>query len=118
MSEPASPPTDPPGDDAAGPDSAGHDSAGHDSAGDALRRLDAALLQLEATVARRLEAEANPDDVEAERAIMAEDRARLAAALDAASARLAQVETAADTVGRRLERAIGTVEGVLGRPDP
>ena len=48
---------------------------------------------------------------------MAEDRARLAAALDAASARR-QVEAAADTVGRRLERAIGTVEAVLGAPGP
>ncbi|TXN19836.1 DUF4164 family protein, partial [Methylobacterium sp. WL93] len=55
MSDAASPPTDPTG----------------DPTGDALRRLDAALLQLEAAVARRLEAEANPDDVAAERAIMA-----------------------------------------------
>ncbi|TXN26038.1 DUF4164 family protein, partial [Methylobacterium sp. WL93] len=39
-------------------------------------------------------------------------------ALDAASARLAEVEAAADTVGRRLDRAIGTVETVLARPDP
>lgn len=108
MSAPASPPTDPTGDD----------PTGDALTGDALHRLDAALLQLEAAVARRLEAEANPDDVEAERAIMAEDRARLAAALDAASARLAAVEAAADTVGRRLERAIDTVEGVLARPDP
>lgn len=100
MNSPASPSADPAADPAA----------------DALHRLDAALGALEAAVARRLEADADPDDVEAERAIMAEDRARLAAALDAASARLATVEAAADAVGRRLDRAIGTVEGVLARP--
>lgn len=87
-----------------------------DPTGDALHRLDAALLQLEGAVARRVEADANPDDVAAERAIMAEDRARLAAALDAASARLAALEATTDLVGRRLEQAIGTVEGVLARP--
>ena len=82
----------------------------------ALSRLGDALDRLEAAVARRLEADADPDDVEAERAIMAEDRARLAAALDAASARLAEVEATTDAVGRRLDRAIGTVENVLAGP--
>ncbi|WP_375457078.1 DUF4164 family protein [uncultured Methylobacterium sp.] len=100
MSSPASLPDDPAADPAA----------------DAFHRLDAALGALEAAVARRLEADADPDDVEAERAIMAEDRARLAAALDAASARLAEVEAATDAVGRRLERAIDAVEGVLAQP--
>lgn len=84
---------------------------------DALGRLDAALNRLEAAVGRRLDADAIPDDRDAELAIMDEDRARLAAALDAASYRLAEMEKAAGAVGTRLDRAIETVAGVLGRPD-
>src|ERR1700710_2562256 len=83
---------------------------------DALARLDPALVRLEATVTRRLEAERSPDERETELALMAEDRARLAAALDAASARLAEVEVTVDAVGQRLDRAIDAVEGVLPRP--
>lgn len=90
---------------------------------DALRRLDAALQRLEATVTRRLEAERAPDDRNVELAIMGEDRARLAAALDAAQARLAEVTAAADDIGERLDRVIDRVEGVLAegeeeRPGP
>lgn len=80
----------------------------------ALARLGTALGRLEAVVARRVEADAAPDDRDTELALMEQDRARLAAALDAATARLAAVEAAADAVGQRLDRAIGTVEGVLG----
>ena len=82
---------------------------------DALERLDIALLRLEAAVGRRLESDAEPDDRDAELAIMDEDRARLAAALDAASARLAEMEVTTNAVGHRLDRAIGTVEELLGR---
>ena len=82
---------------------------------DAFARLDAALARLDAVVARRLEAEAEPDDRDAELALMDEDRARLAAALDAASAHLADVEATTGAVGQRLDRAIETVQGVLGR---
>ncbi|TXN44072.1 DUF4164 family protein [Methylobacterium sp. WL7] len=83
----------------------------------AFARLDAALSRLDAVVARRLEAEAEaePDDRDAELALMDEDRARLAAALDAASAHLADVEATTGLVGQRLDRAIQTVQGVLGR---
>lgn len=80
----------------------------------ALARLGTALGRLEAVVARRVEADAAPDDRDTELALMEQDRARLAAALDAATAQLAAVEAAADAVGQRLDRAIGTVEGVLG----
>ncbi|MCJ2119133.1 DUF4164 domain-containing protein [Methylobacterium sp. J-001] len=82
---------------------------------DAFARLDAALARLDAVVARRLEADAAPDDRDAELALMDEDRARLAAALDAASAHLADVEATTGVVGQRLDRAIETVQGVLGR---
>jgi hypothetical protein len=81
----------------------------------AFARLEAALTRLDAVVSRRLEAEAEPDDRDAELALMDEDRARLAAALDAASAQLAEVEATTGVVGQRLDRAIQTVQGVLGR---
>ncbi|MER2196425.1 DUF4164 family protein [Methylobacterium brachiatum] len=81
----------------------------------AFARLEAALTRLDAVVARRLEAEAEPDDRDAELALLDEDRARLAAALDAASAQLAAVEATTGVVGQRLDRAIQTVQGVLGR---
>ena len=83
---------------------------------DALGRLETVLHRLEAAVRQRLETDAEPDDRDAELAIMDEDRARLAAALDAAGARLAEVEATAGAVGHRLDRAIVAVEDVLGRP--
>ena len=86
-----------------------------DPVSDALRQLDAVLSRLEATVTRRLEAEAAPDDRDAELALLCEERSRLAAALDAASARLEQVEATSGEVGNRLDRAIAAVSGVLER---
>ncbi|KAA0122789.1 DUF4164 family protein [Methylobacterium sp. P1-11] len=82
---------------------------------DALSRLEAAINRLDAVVQHRLDADAEPDDRDAELALMDEDRARLAAALDAASARLATVTTATGEVGHRLDRAIESVQDVLGR---
>ncbi|GJD95533.1 DUF4164 domain-containing protein [Methylobacterium iners] len=82
----------------------------------ALLRLDTALNRLEAAVSHRLAAERDPGERETELALMGEDRARLAAELDAASARLVMVEAAAADVGHRLGRAIGAVEGVLAAP--
>ncbi len=86
-----------------------------DPVSEALQRLDAVLARLEATVTRRLEAEAAPDDRDTELSLLGEDRSRLAAALDAASARLAQVEATSGEVGSRLDRAIAAVAGVLER---
>lgn len=83
---------------------------------DALSRLETALVRLEAAVGQRFAAERDPSDLETELAIMGEDRARLGAELDAASARLAAVEAASDDVGHRLGRAIAAVEGVLAPP--
>jgi hypothetical protein len=79
----------------------------------ALQRLDAVLTRLEGAVTQRFEAERDPSDLETELAIMGEDRARLAAELDAASARLAEVEATSADVDHRLGRAIDAVEGVL-----
>ena len=80
---------------------------------DALRRLESVLSRLEGAVAQRFEAERDPSDLETELAVMSEDRARLAAELDAASARLVEVEATSADVGQRLGRAIAAVEGVL-----
>ena len=85
---------------------------------EAIRELDAALTRLEAAVTRRVEAEQARGDRDLELALMAEDRARLAADLDAAGARLARMTAATGDVARRLDRAIGTVTGVLGEPAP
>jgi len=81
----------------------------------ALARLEAAVNRMDAVVQHRLENAAQPDDRDAELALMDEDRARLAAALDAASARLAEVTATTGEVGHRLDRAIETVQDVLGR---
>ncbi|MGU3546141.1 DUF4164 domain-containing protein [Methylobacterium sp. A52T] len=82
---------------------------------DALNRLEAAINRLDAVVQHRLETDAQPDDRDAELALMDEDRARLAVALDAASNRLATVSATTGEVGHRLDRAIETVQDVLGR---
>ena len=79
----------------------------------ALQRLEAVLSRLEGAVTQRFEAERDPSDLETELAIMGEDRARLAAELDAASAHLAEVEATSTDIDHRLGRAIDAVEGVL-----
>ncbi len=85
---------------------------------DALKRLDGALDLLEASVARRLDAERRRGDLETELHIMQDDRSRLAVELDAALARLHRVEAAADDVGERIQRAMGAVRDVLAQADP
>ncbi|MCE4226051.1 DUF4164 domain-containing protein [Methylobacterium sp. C25] len=82
---------------------------------DALRRLDLAMVRLEAAVTRRVEAEEARADRDIELALMDEDRARLAAELDAASAQLARMASVTGDVERRLDRAIDTVSTVLDR---
>ncbi|MGY2050762.1 DUF4164 family protein [Methylobacterium sp. JK268] len=82
---------------------------------DALRRLEAAVALLDAAVTRRLDAERSRQDLETELGLMQEDRARLAAELDAALAQLAEAVAVTDDVEHRLGRAIGTVETVLTR---
>lgn len=82
---------------------------------EALRRLEASVSLLESAVTRRLDAERSHGDLETELEIMRDDRARLAAELDGATARLAEMQSVTEEVDHRLGRAIGTVEGVLGR---
>jgi uncharacterized protein YicC (UPF0701 family) len=85
---------------------------------DAMKRLDNALGLLEATVARRLDAERRRGDLETELQLMQDDRARLALELDGALTRLARFEAAAEDVGERVRRAIGTVEEILAGVEP
>lgn len=80
---------------------------------DAMIRLDSALSQLEAASQRRLEAERRRGDLETELTLMQDDRARLAAELDGTMARLSRVEGAANDVGKRLDRAMGTIRDVI-----
>ena len=81
---------------------------------EAMKRLDAALGLLEASVSRKLDAERRRGDLETELQIMQDDRARLAVELDGASERLVRVEAAAGDIGKRVSRAIDAVRDVLG----
>lgn len=81
----------------------------------ALARLDGALAQLEAAARRRIEAERGRANLETELALMQDDRARLAAELDGATARLGDVETAAADVDQRLQRAMNVIGAVIER---
>lgn len=81
----------------------------------ALARLEAALDRLEGGVTRHFDADLRRSDLEVELQVMGEDRARLAGELDAASARVTQLEGAFDHVGLRMGAAIGTIEDILAR---
>lgn len=83
----------------------------------AMRRLHTALGQMETALGRRLDGDAMRSDLEIELQVMQDDRARLATELESATARVAQLEAAAEHVGRRVEGAIGTIRDVLGRAD-
>ncbi len=78
----------------------------------ALRRLRAALDLLEAAQARRVEFDAERRDLDVELTLMGDDRARLAAELEAAQARADALDEAAAEAGARLREA-GAVIGTL-----
>ncbi|WP_133773068.1 DUF4164 family protein [Enterovirga rhinocerotis] len=84
----------------------------------ALARLDAAIGQLDASVARHFDADLRRSDIEMELQVMGDDRARLATDLESASARVAQLESAADHVGARLGAAIGSIQDILAAERP
>ncbi len=79
----------------------------------ALKRLDQAIGLLEASIARKLEADARRTDLELELQLMQDDRAKLAEELDGTAGRLERVEAVAGDVNARVERAIGAVETIL-----
>jgi septal ring factor EnvC (AmiA/AmiB activator) len=78
-----------------------------------LKRLAAALDQLEAASERRVKAEGLRADLEEELAVIQDDRSRLAVELDGAVARSNSLETATDEVARRLKNASATLKAVL-----
>ncbi len=82
---------------------------------DAMKRLDAALGLLEASVSRRLDAEKRRGSLETELQLMQDDRSRLAEELDGALTRLHRFEAATDDVGRRVQLAILAVQNVLAQ---
>jgi len=82
---------------------------------DAMKRLDAALGLLEASVSRRLDAERRRGVLETELQLMEDDRSRLAEELDGALTRLHRFEAATDDVSRRVQLAILAVRNVLGQ---
>jgi chromosome segregation ATPase len=83
----------------------------------ALKRLSAALDQLDAAADRRAKADATRVDLEEELAIMQDDRSRLAIELEGAMTRLNRMESAHQEAERRLERASSTIRGILGEDD-
>lgn len=84
----------------------------------ALTRLDAALAQLEAAARRRLEAERGRGNLETELTLMQDDRARLAVELDGTMARLGHVQSVAEEVDRRLDRAMNALHDMVERGSP
>lgn len=78
-----------------------------------LKILEASLAQLENAAHRKLDLERRRGDLETELAIMQDDRSRLAIDLDGTTARLKQVEAAADGAVQRLDRAMLTIQAVL-----
>ena len=78
----------------------------------ALARLVRAVVALEGALARHLEV-GRATALEAELALMQDDRARLALELDGALARAGRVAAAEADLARRIDRAIGQVRAVL-----
>ncbi|MGP0059931.1 MAG: DUF4164 family protein [Beijerinckiaceae bacterium] len=79
----------------------------------ALKRLAAALDQLEAACERRLEADAERSNLEEEFAVLQDDRTQLGVELDAAVTRSKSLELANDEVARRLQKASATLRAML-----
>ena len=83
----------------------------------ALKRLSAALDQLDAAADRRAKADAARVDLEEELAIMQDERSRLAIELEGAMTRLNRMESAHQEAERRLDRASATIRGILGEDE-
>jgi hypothetical protein len=89
--------------------------AGSLSIEQALRRLEAALDQLENAVERRREDAAAITDFESEVQRLGTDRSRLAQALDASEERAARLAEANAEASRGLVRAMEQIRDVLAR---
>ena len=79
----------------------------------ASRRLALALDALAAAVERRYEADRGEQTLDAQLQALGADRSRLAAELDAATARSRTLETANREVAQRLDAAIDTIRSAL-----
>ena len=79
----------------------------------ATKRLTQALDALEAAVERRRQADRSEAGLAAQVQALGDDRAKLAADLDAASARAKQLETANRDVARRLDLAMQSIRSVI-----
>jgi chromosome segregation ATPase len=79
----------------------------------ASKRLALALDALAAAVERRHEADRGEQTLDAQLQALGADRSRLAAELDAATARSRTLESANREVAQRLDAAIDTIRSVL-----
>lgn len=80
----------------------------------ATKRLTRALEALDAAVDRRLEADRDEARLADQVHTLGVDRARLAAELDAQTARSRALESANRDIARRLDAAIDNIRSVLG----
>ncbi len=80
-----------------------------------LRRLEAALDQLDDAIEGRLEGARRISDLEEEVHRLGADRSQLAQSLDEAEARSARLDHVSRQVSQRLDAAIETIRSVLGR---
>jgi chromosome segregation ATPase len=79
----------------------------------ATRRLTQALDALEAAVGRRREADRSESALAAQVQALGDDRSRLAADLDAVSARAKRLEAANRDVARRLDTTMQSIRAVI-----
>ncbi len=84
---------------------------------DAMAQMQSALGQLETAVGRHFDVDARRSDIETELGVMQDDRTRLAAELESATAQLARMEAMSEHVGRRVGLAIGSIREVLSRSE-
>ena len=84
----------------------------------ATKRLAIALDGLEAAVERRQEADRSEEGLAVQLHSLGTDRSRLAAELDATSARSRRLETTNREVARRLDAAMETIRAVIAGKQP
>lgn len=84
----------------------------------ALKRLAAALDQLEAASGRLARIGAEKADLQEVLAVMQDDRSRLAGELDAATARAHTLQRATQEIGQRLDHAGSVLRRLLAAEEP
>lgn len=82
----------------------------------ATRRLQAALEALDGAVGRRIDRDQGHAALASQVHAFDSDRARLAAELDAATARARALESANREVAQRLDEAIATIRAIIETP--